>query len=422
MIKNTFLQEVIRNAIINKVRIKESAGCFMSEQPRTWQWLDFLLTMVRAGWFFILVIVFITDPDHTSMSFYILLIWLLVAFIVPQLFWQPGTINVLLYPLAELICTGGLQVYISLFLHKNILVLAVPLLTVGYFIHKENLWLIIIFFALLVPLASLAIPGGPKTDILLAILQNLLMLALGYIFRRMLDAHIKVKQLLRDNKRQYQLIQEQNRMLVAHAEQVEQLTQLEERNRMARELHDTVGHTFTSVIMGMDAVSYLIDHTPEKAREKLDVLRRVARNGLAEVRQSIHQIAPEGQELPLTQHIARITKEFSLHTGTSVSINTAGEVRDEVLPVKMTVLRCIQESLTNALRHGQAKNIIINLSFTPKEIMLSIVDDGVGSDNLKPGFGLTAMQQRLAALHGILEYQSEKGKGTRITCSIPTGR
>jgi len=175
------------------------------------------------------------------MSYYILLIWLLVAFIVPQLFWQPGTINVLLYPLAELICTGGLQVYISLFLHKNILVLAVPLLTVGYFIHKENLWLIIIFFALLVPLASLAIPGGPKTDILLAILQNLLMLALGYIFRRMLDAHIKVKQLLRDNKRQYQLIQEQNRMLVAHAEQVEQLTQLEERNRMAREVVVVIG-------------------------------------------------------------------------------------------------------------------------------------------------------------------------------------
>jgi len=78
--------------------------------------------------------------------------------------------------------------------------------------------------------------------------------------------------------------------------------------------------------------------------------------------------------------------------------------------------------LTNALRHGQAKNIIINLSFTPTEIMLSILDDGSGSDDLKPGFGLTAMQQRLAALHGILEYQSEKGKGTQITCLIPTGR
>lgn len=188
------------------------------------------------------------------------------------------------------------------------------------------MWFILAFFALLVPLASLAVPGNPKTGILLALLQNLLMLALGYIFRHMLDAHNKMKQLLKENKRQFQIIQEQNRLLVAHAEQVEQLTQLAERNRMARELHDTVGHTFTSVIMGMDAVSYLIGNSPDKAREKLDVLRQVARKGLAEVRRSIHQIAPEGQELPLSQHIARITNEFSLYTGTSVSIYTEGEV------------------------------------------------------------------------------------------------
>ncbi|KAF1086199.1 Sensor histidine kinase DesK [Sporotomaculum syntrophicum] len=422
MYKRSFLQEVIYNAIIMKERIKESAGFYMSEQPRAWQWLDFLLAMVRAGWFFILVIVFITDPDHTGMSFYIILIWLLVAFIVPQLFWRPGTINTVLYPLAELVCTGGLQVYISLILHKDIFVLAVPLLTTGYFIHKKNLWLILTFFILLIPLANLAFPGSPWTDILLAVLQNLLMLALGYIFRRMLNAHIKMKQLLRENERQYQLIQEQNQMLVAYAKQVEELTQLEERNRMARELHDTVGHTFTSVIMGMDAVSYLIDTAPDVAREKLDVLRQVARNGLAEVRRSIHEIAPKGQELPLSQHIARITNEFSLHTGASVGIHIEGEVHDEVLPVKMTLIRCIQESLTNALRHGQAKNITINLKFTAGEIILSIEDDGVGADGLKPGFGLSSMQQRLAALHGTLEYWSEKGKGTRITCLIPTGR
>ena len=418
MFKNTFLQEVIRNAIITMVRLKESAGFFMSEQPRTWQWLDFLLTMVRAGWFIILAILFITDPGHTDMSYYILLIWLLVAFTVPQLFWQPGTINTVLYPLVELACIGGLQVFMALALHKSLLVLAVPLITVGYFIDRKNWWWII-SIVLLVPLAGLAIPGNPLLSTLLAVMQNLLMLALGYIFRQMLDAHNKMSQLLRENKQQYQLIQEQNRMLVAHANQIEQLTQLEERNRMARELHDTVGHTFTSVIMGMDAVSYLIDPAPDKAKTKLDVLREVARNGLAEVRQSIHQIAPSDGELPLSQQIARITKEFSLHTGTSVSINSEGKAYEATLPVKLTLLRCIQESLTNALRHGQAKNISINLCFNPAEIVLIIEDDGLGSDELKPGFGLTSMRQRLAALHGSLECRSEKGKGTKITCAIP---
>ncbi len=172
----------------------------------------------------------------------------------------------------------------------------------------------------------------------------------------------------------------------------------------------------------MDAVSYLIDPAPEKTKEKLEVLLKLARHGLAEVRRSIHQIAPEGQELPLTQNIARISNEFSLHTGTSVSICTEGEARDVAMPVKLTIIRCVQESLTNALRHGQAKNITINLCFTPQELILSIKDDGLGSEEIKPGFGLTSMQQRLEALYGTLECRSEKGKGTRVTCLIPVGR
>lgn len=422
MKNNTFLQEVIRNVIITMVRYQKSAGFFMNEQPRTWQWLDFLLTMVRAGWFFILVILFITDPYNTGMSYYILLIWLLVAFIVPQLFWQPGTIHTALYPLAELVCTGGLQVYIAIVQHRSLATLAVPLITAGYFIDRKNRWWIVTGFVLLVPLAGLAVPGNPKSVIMLAAMQNLLMLALGYIFRRILEAHNKVSQLLKENKRQYQLIQEQNQMLVDYANQVEQLTLLEERNRMARELHDTVGHTYTSIIMGMDAVNYLIEPAPEKAREKLEVLLNVARNGLAEVRRNIHEIAPEGQEMPLSQHIARITNEFSIHTGTSVSIYTEGEVHDTVLTVKMTIIRCIQESLTNALRHGQAKRISIKLSYNPEDIMLTIEDDGLGTDQLKPGFGLNSMRERLEALHGALEIWSEKGKGARITCVIPVRR
>lgn len=422
MINNTFLQEVIRNVINIKERFQESAGHFMDSQPRTWQWLDFLLTMVRAGWFFILVVLFITDPYNTGLSYYILLIWLLVAFIVPQLFWQPGTIKTLLYPLAELICTGGLQVYIALVQHRTLAVLAVPLITAGYFIDKKNRWWIITSFVLLVPLAGLAVPGNPKSGILLAAMQNLLMLALGYIFRRMMDIHNKMTRLLKENKRQYQLIQKQNQMLVNYANQVEQITLLEERNRMARELHDTVGHTYTSIIMGMDAVNYLIESAPEKAREKLEVLLNVARHGLAEVRRNIHEIAPEGQELPLSQHIARITNEFSLHTGTKVSINTEGEVRDTVLPVKMAIIRCIQESLTNALRHGQAKRINVRLRYNPEDIILSIEDDGLGTDQITPGFGLTSMRERLEALHGALEVWSEKGKGVRITCVIPVRR
>ncbi|MDD3653708.1 MAG: sensor histidine kinase [Desulfotomaculaceae bacterium] len=422
ILKHTFLQEVIRNVIITRQRIKESAGYYMNEQPRTWHWLDFLLTMVRAGWFFILVILLITYPDNSGMSYYIMLIWLLVAFIVPQLFWQPGTIHMVLYPLTELVCTGGLEVYLTLIQHRDIAVLAVPSITAGYFINKRNQWWIIICFVLLVPLVNLIDPSNSITGALLAAMQNLLMLALGYIFRRMLDAHNRMKQLLKENKRQYQLIQEQNQMLVDYSRQVEQLTLLEERNRLARELHDTVGHAYTSIIMGMDAVSYLIDPAPEKAKEKLEVLLKVARHGLAEVRRSIHQIAPEGQELPLTQQIARITKEFSIHTGTNVIICTEGEVYDVTLPVKLAIIRCIQESLTNALRHGRAKNITIDLRFTQQEINLSIKDDGLGTDELKPGFGLTSMRQRLEVLHGSLECRSEKGKGTRITCLVPSGR
>ncbi|MFC7440273.1 sensor histidine kinase [Laceyella putida] len=242
----------------------------------------------------------------------------------------------------------------------------------------------------------------------------------SYVFHRMIDSEQQTKKLLLENEEQYRLIQEKNKALVQYTKQIEKMAIVEERNRMASELHDTVGHTFTSVIMGMDAVSYLIESSPEKAKEKLDVLREVMRKGLEEVRQNIHQIADE-KTSSLSIQMTLLANEFSLHTGAQTRIEIKGKEYEVSKPIRWTLIRCLQESLTNAKRHGQAMMIQVKLQFLPQRILLTVSDDGVGAEVIKYGFGLTTMKERLRSLNGELQVQAEPGKGMTIICSLPIG-
>jgi len=400
----------------------------MFTERRAWTWIDWAIFGIFTSWLAMGLLVLGTNPKFVEGSDrYVVLAGILISYFAPLLAWRPGYTNKLLLPLLILFSGGATEIYIAITsLRLNSSIIVFPMLIVGFVCNgKKLLSFVITVFVFALPVTTYVVSHNEIkvfSTLLDFMLSNALMLAIGFGIQRVYRSNQRTKKLYEENLRQYQLIQEQNKALEQYAEQVEKLTLLEERNRLARELHDTVGHTFTSVIMGMDAVSYLIEMAPEKAKEKLDVLRNVTRNGLEEVRRSIHQIAPKSDDSTLTQQLARLANEFAVHTGTVVQFTNTGLEPEMAKQTQLTLIRCLQESLTNAKRHGNAANVEIGLEFHDSQVLLRVEDDGLGTENLEAGFGLKAMRERLAALQGTLHVVSSPGAGTVVTCIVPLRR
>jgi signal transduction histidine kinase len=393
-------------------------------ERRKWHWVDWMLFTVMTGWAALGFLYAITDPQvFGTVPWWGVIGGIFVGYCCMLIFWRPGYINFTWFPVAVLLTIGSLQLVIVHSTGKNVGVLLCPLILVGFLFHRKTLWWTVPVFLLGYPLANFLIFQADKSvsAFMEDILNHAIVFGIGLSLGKMLRSNEKMEQLLAENQRQYYLIQQQNKALEQYASRVEELTLLTERSRMARELHDTVGHTFTSVIMGMDAVAYLIESAPDKAKEKLEKLRSITRSGLEEVRRSIHQLAPQDDDLNLSEQLSRLANEFAVQTGTRIRIETYGQEYEVPKQTRLTLFRCLQEALTNAKRHGQASVIEIRLTFEPQRLELRIEDDGVGSDDLQSGFGLSAMKERIAALQGMLHVKSAAGQGTVVTCTIPVG-
>lgn len=384
--------------------------------PRKWTGLDSFLFLLRTIWFVTGVAVLFQQP-MAGLRDMLLPVGFFLSYFIPQLFFRPQMIRPLAYALSEIVLTGGLFVYVSLLYNgdNGFQFLYLPL-TVGYLTGRKGIWSAGPAVVVLIPLLSLRLGGGAELFSLgLGQIVNFLAYYLAF-YGLGLALHL----LASEEKRTRELaaaIREKNEVLEQYARQVEEMTLLEERSRMARELHDTVGHTFTSVIIGMDAVRCQIDAAPEEAKENLQELLAVTRQGLDEIRGSIHQMAVRDPE-SLAQEVKRVAAEFERSTGTEMAVTVTGEEPACPQMVRLAVVRCVQEGLTNAKRHGQAPRARIRLAFQPNRLELELTDNGGGFEKLEPGFGLKAMKERLAALQGTMTLQSKPGE-TTLRCEVP---
>ena len=216
-------------------------------------------------------------------------------------------------------------------------------------------------------------------------------------------------------------LEEANVRLRAYALEAERTAETRERNRLAREIHDTLGHTLTGIVAGLDACIVLVDAAPAVVKKQLEKIRETARHGIVDVRRSVKKLRPDDLEkLPLQQAIKKVIAEFSASSGVEIQLVELGwpeKLREDEEEV---IYRIVQEGITNARRHGKATKVTVTCGLEPGRFYIIIADNGEGCAETKQGFGLRHMEERLELLHGRLRYWSDKG--FTLEATIPMGK
>ncbi|MER6950686.1 sensor histidine kinase [Nonomuraea sp. NPDC000554] len=194
---------------------------------------------------------------------------------------------------------------------------------------------------------------------------------------------------------------------------------LDERQRMAAEIHDTLAQGLTGIITQLQAA-----RQAEDWRRHVDNAVRLARESLAEARRSVHAVGPGQLEAaPLPEALRDVVTQWGELNGVRADFTTTGTVRPMHPEVEETLLRTAQEALANAAKHAGASRVGLTLSYMEDVVTLDVRDDGVGFDpecvRDGGGFGLTSMRKRVSRLAGTLEIESEPGLGTAISASVP---
>lgn len=200
---------------------------------------------------------------------------------------------------------------------------------------------------------------------------------------------------------------------------------LEERQRLARELHDSVSQALYGIGLGARTARTLVDIDPQRAIEPVEYVLSLAEVGLAEMRALVFELRPESLETEGL--VASLHDQLApLQARHAIEVDFADcEEPDLPLSVKEAVYRIAQEAIHNTVKHSQATSLKIELVCTPELLTLELIDDGRGfdPDGPFPGhLGLRSMRERAASLDGQVIIESQPGEGTRIRAQIPIGR
>jgi len=217
-----------------------------------------------------------------------------------------------------------------------------------------------------------------------------------------------------------------NDQLRAYTRQAEQLAVSEERNRLAREMHDALGHRLTVAVVQLEGAQRLIPQDPTRAGEIVGRMRAQLKQALAELRQTITTLRqPELEPVPADTAAAltQLVYTFQEATGLPVHLTLPAELPPLPDAHRHAIFRAAQESLTNVQRHAAADNAWLEISLAPQEIILTVADDGHGfTDEASDGrFGLVGLRERAETLHGrlTLDRAPQGGAAVRFTLPLP---
>ncbi|MFZ5986843.1 MAG: sensor histidine kinase [Bacillota bacterium] len=336
-------------------------------------------------------------------------------------------LNLRLYILLVLLFTLVCQIRLN-FISNSTLFLASLFLDVGiiFYIHHQfggfSYFLIyitlvdsLIFLNLEAYLLSLIISGfltyflkNKSTDI---IFLNIIVFFLAFTFakqiKKLRDSLTQIESLYDMNRNYSYELEEAKKRVENFAKMVEKVSQLEERNRISREIHDSAGHKLTGILMQLEAYIKLYEIDPVKSKGLIQSVRDNLRQCTELLRHTVKGIKPK--EYTNKMFIQQMITSFEKTTGIKVYYLVKGMQYKLSPAVETVIYKNIQEALTNSVRHGKASIINIELKYFDDKIELIISDNGIGCDKIFIGMGISGMEERARILGGKVEFHSLNG-------------
>ena len=204
---------------------------------------------------------------------------------------------------------------------------------------------------------------------------------------------------------------------------------LAERQRLAREIHDTLAQGLASIVMHLEAAEQALPASADISQRHIDLARGTARDSLEQARRVVQDLRPQPlEEATLPDAIDRTVAQWSRSSGITAVSTCTGISRPLHPDIEATLLRAVQEALANVRKHSNASQVNVTLSYINDVIVLDVQDNGAGPSlsstaaTLSGGFGLTAMRERVEHLHGSLLIEATPGEGTTLVVEIPIVR
>lgn len=386
---------------------------------RVFMWFLTLTTVGIYVWFIATTPSFLNDPIKVAICTLLIGIYLTLHWFTVKIYYYPQLVW------GYLMLQGALAFFICLLADRELMIFALYLAMIGETIGMFGLsrrGLVACVYYLALSLASFAIMNGPGSLIwwLIGTVPTVLFVGIYVtLYNRQTEANDRARELLAE-------LETANQQLSAYAAQVEDLTIAAERQRMARELHDTLSQGLAGLILQLEAAdAHLAQNHPEKARQIVQQTMNQARVTLGEARSAIDDLRRAGApalEAAVHQELKRFRD--SAGTACTLEINLPAEVAEWV-PQRLieAITRIISEALTNIQKHAQASQVSVRLDGDAASgINLEICDNGIGfNPNAIPSghYGLIGIRERTRLAGGTLEIESQPGAGTRLIISFP---
>ena len=207
-----------------------------------------------------------------------------------------------------------------------------------------------------------------------------------------------------------------------YAAQVEELSVARERDRLSRDLHDTLGHRLTVSIVQLEGAERLIAAEPERASQMVNTVRQQLNEGLSEVRRTVGMLrTPVSTDLSLPKALHELAIEFEKATQLPIRVSVPDSLAPLPEAYRLALYRAAQEALTNIQRHSHASEASLTMDLSAEALTLRVRDNGIGlpDEADQQGFGLRGMRERITQLGGSVELRSASGDGTTVLIQLP---
>lgn len=240
-----------------------------------------------------------------------------------------------------------------------------------------------------------------------------------YILKKQINQHKILMQITNELEIRTNQLEKANLHLQQTSRIIEDVAILRERNTIAREIHDTVGHTLTTVLVELEAGKRLIDKDPPLALEKISLAQEQVRKGLNNIRNSVKTLKQGNEILDLLSSFKSLINETQKHTGIVVNTRLPESIPDIPNDIRKVLFRALQEGLTNGIRHGNATCFDFDFNVESSNILFSLANNGKMCNTVVLGFGLSSMKENVESVNGTFNVNCNDDEGFCIKIVVP---